>query len=105
MNQLTFFQQNTMTGMFNVSLIKEDGVGIGGLTAQYMLFKNHYIHLSGDILSHTNNIKYAFNNESLNWGVEASYSYKTPIGPLSAKFYWNDLTDKFNFFINAGYYF
>lgn len=105
MNQLTFFQQNTMAGMFNVSLIKEDGVGIGGLTAQYMLFKNHYIHLSGDILSHTNNIKYAFNNESLNWGVEASYSYKTPIGPLSAKFYWNDLTDKFNFFINVGYYF
>ncbi len=105
MNQQDFAHQRLMAGKFDIGLVKEDGVGIAGLTAQYELFKNQFILLSGDLISHTNNIKYVFNEESLNWGVEASYNYKTPIGPVSAKVYWNDLDDNFNFFLNAGYYF
>lgn len=100
-----FAQQFIMAGLFDTEVIEEDGLGIAGLTLQQRLFKNHYIQVKGDVLSHTNNIKYAFNKESLNWGVEASYNIKTPIGPLTAKIFWNDLSEKFKFFLNAGYYF
>ena len=100
-----FAQQFIMAGLFDTELIEEDGLGIAGLTLQHRLFKSHYIQVKGDILSHTNNIKYAFNKESLNWGVEASYNIKTHIGPISAKVFWNNLSEKFNLFLNAGYYF
>ena len=105
MNEMDFRQQHVMAGMYDKQMIKEDGMGVAGLTAQYMIFKNQYLKFSGDVLSHTSNIKYAFNKESLNWGVEASYNYKTPIGPISLKLYWNDLSEKFKYFVSGGYYF
>ena len=86
-------------------MIGEDGLGVAGTEVQYMIFRNQYIKVAGDVMSHTNNIKYAFNHDALNWGVEASYNYKTPIGPLTAKVYWNNVSDKFKFFVSGGYYF
>ena len=105
MNEMDFRQQKVMAGLYDKELIREDGLGIAGTEIQYLIFKNQYIKVAGDLMSHTNNIKYAFNNDALNWGVEASYSYKTPIGPISAKIYWSDISEKFKFFVNAGYYF
>ncbi len=105
MNAMDFYHQNTMAGLYSLEVIREDGMGVAGLTAQYEMFKNQYLKVSGDLMSHTNNIKYAFNNESLNWGVEASYNYKTPFGPISATFYWNDLSEQFKIFFSAGYFF
>ena len=105
MNEMDFRQQHVMAGTYDKQMIKEDGMGVAGLTAQYMIYKNQYFKFSGDLLSHTSNIKYAFNRESLNWGIEASYNYKTPIGPISLKLYWNDLSEKFKYFVSGGYYF
>ena len=105
MNEMDFRQQHVMAGMYDKQMIKEDGMGVAGLTAQCMIYKNQYLKFSGDLLSHTSNIKYAFNRESLNWGIEASYNYKTPIGPISLKLYWNDLSEKFKYFVSGGYYF
>ena len=105
MNEMDFRQQHVMAGLYDKSMVREDGMGIAGLTAQYEIFRNQYIKVSGDLLSHTNNIKYTFNNESLNWGAEASYNYKTPIGPISLKVYWNDMSKKFKYFVSGGYYF
>ncbi|MBP5499842.1 MAG: patatin-like phospholipase family protein [Bacteroidales bacterium] len=105
MNEMHFRQQKVMAGLYDKEMISEDGLGLAGTEVQYMIFRNHYIKVAGDLMSHTNNIKYAFNHDALNWGVEASYSYKTPVGPLSAKVYWNDISDKFKFFVSGGYYF
>jgi NTE family protein len=105
MNEMDFRQQKTMAGLYDKEMIGQDGLGIAGAEVQYMIFKNQYLKFAGDLLSHTSNIKYAFNNESLNWGIEASYNYKTPIGPISAKIYWNDLSEKFKFFVSGGYFF
>jgi len=105
MNAMDFYHQNVMAGLYNIELIREDGMGLAGVGMQYELFKNQFVVVSGDLLSHTNNIKYAFNKESLNWGVEASYHYNTPFGPISAKFYWNDLSEEFKFFFSGGYFF
>ena len=105
MNEMDFRQQRTMAGLYDKEMIGEDGLGLAGTEVQYMIFRNQYIKIAGDVMSHTNNIKYAFNHDALNWGVEASYNYKTPIGPLTAKVYWNNVSDKFKFFVSGGYYF
>jgi hypothetical protein len=105
MNEMDFRQQRTMAGLYDKEMISEDGLGLAGTEVQYMIFRNQYIKVAGDVMSHTNNIKYAFNHDALNWGVEASYNYKTPIGPLTAMVYWNNVSDKFKFFVSGGYYF
>ncbi len=105
MNELNFRHEIVMAGLYDTEMISEDGLAKAGAEVQYKVFKNQYVKVAGDLMSHTNNIKYAFNQEALNWGIEASYNYKTPIGPLSAKIYWNDLSEKFEFFLSGGYFF
>lgn len=100
-----FRQQYAMAGLSKMELFKEDGLAIAGLTAQYSPFKNHYITLTGDVCSHTNHIHTSLKKESLNMGFDLGYSVRTAVGPVGAKLYWNDLSKKAAFTINAGYYF
>lgn len=100
-----YLQQTTMAGVSKMELIRQDGLGIGGLTFQYTPVKNHFVVLTGDVMTHTNHVEDALDSESLNWGVEASYNYRSAVGPLGLKFYWSDLTRKFDVSLNLGYYF
>ena len=100
-----YMQQYSMAGMYKMELIDEDGLGLVGLTGQYQPFKNHYIRLTADVCTHTNHIQDALASESVNWGINASYNIRTPLGPLAVKAYWNDLTHSFAMWLNAGYYF
>lgn len=104
-NEQHFIQQQTMAGLNKMELIREDGLGIVGLTAQVSPFKNHYILLTSDVCTHTNHLSSILNRESLNWGVEASYNIRTAVGPVGIKAGWSDLNQRFNVTLNAGFYF
>lgn len=97
--------QLTMAGIPYMEIIPGDGVGIVGLTARRHLFNTHYVSLTGDVATMTNKITNAFDAESITWGIQAGYSIKTPAGPVSLDFHWNEHTEKFNITFNAGYYF
>ena len=100
-----FIQQRTMAGVSEMELLMDKAYAIGGLTMQYNTFRNQFLQLTGDMMTHTSKIEDAFKQEALTWGVEASYGIRTQVGPLSLKCYWSDLTGKFRVSINAGYYF
>lgn len=100
-----FIQQQTMAGLHKMELIREDGLGIVGITAQASAFKNHYIVLTTDVCTHANRLSSVLKAESLNWGVEASYNIRTAVGPVGIKAGWNDLNRRFNVTLNAGFYF
>ena len=100
-----FQQQYAMAGVSKMEIIWEDGLAVAGIAAQYNPFKHHYIILTGDVCSHTNNISQCLSSESFNWGVDASYNISTPVGPISLKGCWSNLTHEFAVSFSAGYNF
>lgn len=97
--------QLTMAGIPYMELVTQDGVGILGITARHQLFRTHYLIAKADIATMANKPRQVFDTESLTWGVQAGYHIKTPVGPVSVDFHWNEHTDKFHITFNAGYYF
>lgn len=98
-------QQKSMAGLADLELIQEDGLCIAGIMNQYNPFRNHYILLTGDVITHTNHIEDVLKKESLNFGISGSYNVRTPIGPVGVKASWSNLDKIFKVTINAGYYF
>ena len=105
MNEMHFFQQRTIAGISKPELIDNEGLALAGMSGLYSVMKNHYIQLTGDVFTHASTFGDAFRSQSLNWGAEISYNIRTSLGPLSAKFYWNDFTRRVDFTISAGYNF
>lgn len=104
-DEMHFIHQRTFAGTSEMELIANEGYGIAGITLQRNTYKNQYLNITGDIMSHASNFKDALKSESLNWGVEASYGIRTSVGPVFLKCYYSDLVNKFLVSLNAGYYF
>lgn len=100
-----FAHQATMAGVSRMEMIDTNALGIFGLTTQYNVYRNHFALLTADVCTHTDSFEDILSSNSLNWGIRASYSVRTPIGPLSLDLHWSDLTKKAALTINAGYYF
>lgn len=104
-DKMYYIQQNTFAGVRDMELLADKGYAIGGLTVQSNYYKNHFITLGGDVMTHASEFKDVLNQESITWGVEASYGLRTSAGPISFKCYWSELTRNFAVFLNAGCYF
>ena len=100
-----YLQQLTLAGVSRANYVSENGIGIAGITLQHNPFKNQYIQLKGDVITMANDWKDVVKSESLYWGAQASYNVRTPLGPLSAIFYYSNYTDDIAFLINVGYHF
>lgn len=97
--------QLTMAGIPYMELVPTDGIGILGITARHELLRNNFVTLKADVATMVNKLRLLLDSESLTWGVQAGYSIKTPAGPVSLDFHWNEHTDRFNITFNAGYFF
>lgn len=102
-DEMYYMQQRTMAGLWRMDRREEKAMAIGGLTLQQELFPDHFIQLRGDACTFADQIQDT--PKDIHWGVEASYDIRTSIGPIGAKVYWSEMTKRFDFYLNAGYYF
>lgn len=100
-----YLQQQPMAGVNRLELVSTDGLGVAGITWQGTLFKDQYLVVTGDVMTHTNHIQNALDSSALNWGIEAGYHYRSQFGPIGIKFGWSNLSKQLGVLLNVGYYF
>lgn len=98
-------QQMTMAGLSHMEVITSNYSTIAGLTLQERILKNHFACLRFDASSTCSKMEDAFSDESLNWGIQGSYSVRTAIGPITVAAGYNSLSGSFDMTFNAGYCF
>lgn len=98
-------QQMEMAGIGFMELTSKDAVAIVGTEFQQRLGANHFIIAALDGASLCNNFEDALKNESLTWGVNLGYSYRSVAGPISLKGFWSERTKEATVLLNVGYYF
>lgn len=98
-------QQMVMSGLPYTEITATEAVVTGGVELQQRLWKNHYIIASGDVSSCCDKIDEAFEDYSLDWGVNLGYHIRTFAGPISLIGMYNSRTKKGGVIFNIGYYF
>ena len=83
-------------------------VVIGRLDLRYMIFKNNYITLSGNLGSFAKTYEYILKNDNkdyMTFGVGITYSMETIIGPISLSFAESDYTHTVFTYFSLGFQF
>lgn len=98
-------QQMSMAGLSHMEIIGNDYLNVVGLTLQERIFKNHFACLKFDVSSDYNHFRDIVESESLNWGIQGSYSVRTAVGPITVTAGYNTISGSFDMTFNAGYCF
>ena len=98
-------QQMTMAGLAHMEINLNKFTGVFGFTAQERIFQNHFACLRFDVSSMFDNYKNIVNKESLDWGIQGSYSVRTAVGPVTFAVGYNSIPHSIEVTFNAGYCF
>ena len=98
-------QQIEMAGVPYLEISSKNAVNTVGFDLQQRMGGNHFLVARVDGLSLCNNINDAFEKESLFWGCNLGYHYRSVAGPISLIGSWSNRTKEFGFVFNVGYYF
>ncbi len=98
-------QQMTMAGLAHMELNINKFTGVFGFTAQERVFQNHFACLRFDVSSMFDNYRNIVNSESLDWGIQGSYSVRTGVGPVTVTLGYNSIPHSIEVTFNAGYCF
>lgn len=98
-------QQMEMAGLNHMELVNRNAAGVVGFDLQQRFGGNHFIVATLDGATFCNEFNQVLKKESLTWGANLGYHYRSVAGPISLIGYWSDRTHGFGFTLNAGYYF
>ena len=98
-------QQIEMAGVPYLEISSKNAVNTVGFDLQQRMGGNHFLVARVDGLSLCNNINDAFEKESLFWGCNLGYHYRSVAGPISLIGSWSNRTKELGFVFNVGYYF
>lgn len=98
-------QQLQVAGLPYLEFINKNAINVLGFDLQQRIGGNHFLIAKIDGVSLSDNLDEALEKESMHWGCNIGYHYRSVAGPISLIGLWSQRTKEVGIILNVGYYF